>query len=251
MNINVTVSESSYPTTSSLKSTVFVVDPDLLVGKSLEPLIRAAGWQIRTFDTTEELEGIPQMSAPSCLILQVSPPTLLSLELQRYVFDSAVMPLIVLSCHGEAPMIVQAMKAGAFDFFTIPFDPQALMRAIDHALARSDAAIRQEAQLHALRERYESLSAREREVMRLVVSGLLNKVVGAELGIAEITVKQHRGRAMRKMRAGSLPDLVHMALKLGLGDMVPNRGTASARAPCDLYSSASTAARRIDRLAAG
>ena len=232
MNFNLTVSGSSYPRSIGVRSTVFVVGADLSVGQSLEPLIRGAGWQTRTFASAEEFDSIPRMPAPSCLVLEVSPPKLSGLELQRRVAERAEMPVILLSCHGEASMIVRAMKAGAFDFFTKPFDTQALMSAIEHALARSDTALRQEAELQVLRERYESLSAREREVMSLVVSGLLNKVVGGELGISEITVKQHRGRVMRKMRAKSLPDLVHMAAKLGLSDVVPKRMAASEPASC-------------------
>jgi FixJ family two-component response regulator len=203
-------------------STVVVVDADFSIGKSLEPLIRGAGWRTRTFTSAEEFLAMPRLLGPACLVLDLASPNLGGLELQKRVADRVEIPVILLGCHGDVPLIVQAMKAGAFDFFTKPFDPHALMGAIERALARSDSALRQEAEHQVLRERYESLSTREREVMSLVVSGLLNKIVGAELGISEITVKQHRGKAMRKMRARSLPDLVYMAVKLRLGIVPEN-----------------------------
>jgi FixJ family two-component response regulator len=204
-------------------STVFVVDSDPAVGKSLEPLIRGAGWQTKDFASAEEFVTLPRMLVPSCLVLEVSPLDLSSFELLRLVAERVAMPVILLSCHSEAPVIVQAMKAGAFDYFTKPFDPPALIHAIESALARSHAVICQEAELQGLRDRYESLSPREREVMSLVVTGRFNKVVGGELGISEITVKQHRGKLMRKMRATSLPDLVRMAARLGITDVPKKR----------------------------
>jgi len=228
MIFNGTVS-GSISSISSTRSTVFVIDADPEVGKSLEPLIRGAGWQTKDFASAEEFVTMPRMLVPSCLVLEVYSPGLSSPELQRLVADRLQMPVILLSYHSEAPMIVQAMKAGAFDYFTKPFDPQALIHAIECALARSHAAICQEAELQVLRDRYESLSPREREVMSLVVSGMLNKVVGGELGISEITVKQHRGRVMRKMWARSLPDLVHMESKLR-PSIVPRREATPERA---------------------
>ena len=210
---------------SSATSTVFVVDADPTVGKSLEPLIRGAGWQTRDLASVEEFATLPRTHGPSCFVLEVRPPGLSGSEVQRLVADRVDMPVILLSCNSATPIIVQAMKAGAFDYFTKPFDPQALIHAIEHALAQSHAALCQEAELQGLRHRYESLSPREREVMNLVVAGRLNKVVGGELGISEITVKQHRGKVMRKMKATSLPDLVHMAASLGMTG-VPNKRPA-------------------------
>lgn len=215
MIFNRTVSRSS-SSMSSATSTVFIVDADPAVGKTLEPLIRLAGWQTKDFVSAEEFITSPRMLVPSCLILGVFPPGLSSPELQRFVADRVEMPVILLSCHSEASMIVRAMKAGAFDFFIKPFDPQELIHAMECALARSHAALCQEAELQGLRGCYDSLSPREREVVSLVVAGRLNKVIAGELGISEITVKQHRGRAMRKMGATSLPDLVHMAATLGI-----------------------------------
>jgi FixJ family two-component response regulator len=211
-------------------STIFVVDADPSVGESLEPLIRGAGWQTKAFASAEEFVAMPRIPAPGCLLLDISAPHLRGLEFQKRVADRPEMPVILLSCHGDASMIVKAMKAGAFDFFTKPFDPQVLMEALELALACSTAALREERDLQGLRDRYESLSPREREVMSLVVSGLLNKEVGGELEISEITVKQHRGKVMRKMRAKSLPDLVRMATNLGLS-IVPKKRFAADRAP--------------------
>jgi FixJ family two-component response regulator len=208
---------------------VSIVDNDDSVRESLEVMIHSGGWRTETFRSAEEFLARPRVLAESCLILNITSPELNGVELQKLIANRVGMPVILLSGHGEASMIVRAMKAGAFDFFTKPFDPEALRSAIEHALVCSNAALRQEAELQLLRDRYESLSTREREVMSLVVSGLLNKVVGGELGISEITVKQHRGRAMRKMRAKSLPELVHMAAKLGLS-IVPRKRVAAERA---------------------
>jgi FixJ family two-component response regulator len=222
MIFNATVSGSSSSMLSATP-TVFVVDAEPAVGKSLEPLIRGAGWRTKDFASAEEFVTLPRMRVPSCLVLEIYPPGLSNPELQRLVGDRMEMPVILLSCHSEAPMIVQAMKAGAFDYFIKPFDLQALIHSIESALARSHAALWQGAELQGLRDCYESLSPREREVMGLVVAGRLNKVIGGELGISEITVKQHRGRLMRKMGATSLPDLVHMAAKLGLTSVPKKR----------------------------
>ncbi len=194
---------------------VFVVDDDVSVRKSLELLIGSAGWIPETFASAQEFLSSPRVVAPSCLVLDVSLPDLNGLELQKRIAgDRSDMPIIFISGYGDVPMTVQAMKAGAVEFLTKPFSDDVLLTAIQHALERSSTALANEAQTRALRDCHESLSPREREVMALVVSGLLNKQVGGELGISEITVKAHRGQVMRKMKAGSLADLVNMASTL-------------------------------------
>jgi FixJ family two-component response regulator len=196
---------------------VFVVDDDVSVRESLELLILSAGWQPETFVSAQEFLGRPRAVVPSCLVLDVSLPGLNGLELQeRIAGERSDMPIIFITGHGDVPMTVKAMKAGAVEFLTKPFSEDVLLNAIRLALKRSESALVREKELYALREAYASLTPREREVMRLVVSGLLNKQVGAELGISEITVKAHRGSLMRKMKADSLPDLVHMAARLEL-----------------------------------
>jgi len=196
---------------------VFVVDDDVSVRESLELLIRCAGWQAETFASAQEFLVRPRVLAPSCLVLDVSLPGLNGLDLQkRIAADRIDMPIIFITGYGDVPMTVQAMKAGAVEFLTKPFSDDVLLTAIQHALERSSTALANEAQTRALRDCHESLSPREREVMALVVSGLLNKQVGGELGISEITVKAHRGNVMRKMRAGSLAGLVTMAARLSV-----------------------------------
>jgi FixJ family two-component response regulator len=206
---------------------VFVVDDDVSVRESLELLIGCAGWQAQTFASAQEFLSRPRVPAPSCLVLDVTLPDLNGLELQkRIAADRMDMPIIFITGHGDVPMTVQAMKAGAIEFLTKPFGDDVLLDAIRNAIERSRAALGHEAELRALRDGYASLSRREREVMGLVVSGRLNKQVGGELGISEITVKAHRGRVMRKMAANSLADLVNMAARLRLASAPPRMQTA-------------------------
>jgi FixJ family two-component response regulator len=194
---------------------VFVVDDDVSVRESLELLIRSEGWQPETFASAQEFLARPRVLVPSCLVLDVSLPGLNGLELQkRIAADRSDMPIIFITGYGDVPMTVKAMKAGAVEFLTKPFGDDVLLNAIRNAIERSQTALGHEAEIRALRDCYASLSRREREVMALVVSGLLNKQVGGELGISEITVKTHRGNVMRKMKADSLPDLVNKAAGL-------------------------------------
>ncbi len=197
-------------------SIVFIVDDDISVRESLELLITSAGWQPETFVSAQEFLSRPHPAVPCCLVLDVTLPGLSGLELQKQLAERTEMPIVFITGHGDVPMTVQAMKAGAVEFLTKPFKDDVLLDAIRGAIERSRAALRLDSEMRALRKRYESLTPREREVMALVVSGLLNKQVGGELGISEITVKAHRGQVMRKMKADSLPDLVTMAARLGL-----------------------------------
>jgi FixJ family two-component response regulator len=214
--------------------TVFVVDDDISVRESLDLLLGTAGFRAQTFATAREFLARPHLPAPSCLILDVSLPDLNGLELQRRLADQQVeMPIIFITGHGDIPMSVQAMKAGAVEFLTKPFGDEVLLGAIKNALGRSRIALADAAELKALRERFSSLSPREQEVMTLVVSGLLNKQVGGELGISEITVKAHRGKVMRKMEADSLADLVNMAARLRLGSTLAAGARAAASQPGD------------------
>ena len=197
--------------------TVFVVDDDVSVRESLELLIHHEGWQAEIFASADEFLSRPRPLVPSCLILDLSLPGVSGLDLQKQITsERADMPIIFITGHGDIPSSVEAMKAGAVEFLTKPFTDDALLTAIRQALERSRVALDRDAELQELRDRYASLSHRERQVMALVVSGLLNKQVGSELGISEITVKAHRGRVMRKMKAPSLADLVEIAGKLGL-----------------------------------
>jgi FixJ family two-component response regulator len=199
---------------------VFVVDDDVSVRESLELLIRTAGWKPETFASAQEFLSRPRVPVPSCLVLDVSLPDLNGLDLQkRIAADRIDMPIIFITGYGDVPMTVRAMKAGAVEFLTKPFGDDVLLSAIRLAIERSQAALGDAEELRAVRDRYAALTRREREVMELVVSGKLNKQVGGELDISEITVKAHRGRVMRKMKAHSLADLVTMAAKLHLQPM--------------------------------
>jgi FixJ family two-component response regulator len=194
---------------------VFVVDDDVSVRQSLESLICNAGWRAEAFESVQEFLCRERVLVPSCLVLDIPPSGVQGLDLpRRLAADRKDVPVIFVTDHGDIATTVQAMKAGAFDFFTKPFCDDALLSAVRLAIERSRTALDREVEIRGLRDRYATLSRREREVMALVVSGLLNKLVGFELGISEITVKAHRGRVMRKMKAGSLPDLVKMAEKL-------------------------------------
>jgi FixJ family two-component response regulator len=200
---------------SDVTPIVFVVDDDVSVRESLELLIRCEGWQPKTFASAQEFLDYPRVLIPNCLVLDVSLPGLNGLDLQGLVAGERTdMPIIFITGHGDVPMTVQAMKAGAVEFLTKPFDDDVLLAAIRTALEHSRVALSLEAEMRVLRDRYASLSQRERQVMALVVSGLLNKQVAGELGISEITVKAHRGKAMQKMKADSLADLVKMAARL-------------------------------------
>jgi FixJ family two-component response regulator len=196
---------------------VFVVDDDVSVRESLESLIRSAGWRPETFASADEFLARPRVRVPSCLVLDVSLPGLNGLDLQKSIArQRADMPIIFITGYGDVPMTVRAMKAGAVEFLTKPFDDETLLTAIANSLERSRAELDRETEIEALRNAYARLTPRERQVMSLVVSGRLNKQVGGELGISEITVKAHRGQVMRKMKASSLPDLVTMSATLGL-----------------------------------
>jgi len=209
--------ESRSASVSHATPIVFVVDDDISVRESLELLIANAGWQPETFASAQEFLSRPRVLAPSCLILDVALPDLNGLDLQKRVaVDRIDMPIIFITGYGDVPMTVQAMKAGAVEFLTKPFSDDVLLNAIRHAIERSQAALDREAEIRALRDCHTSLSRREQQVMALVVSGLMNKQVGGELGISEITVKAHRGQVMRKMKANSLADLVNMAARLRL-----------------------------------
>jgi FixJ family two-component response regulator len=202
---------------SQQKPIVFVVDDDVSVRESLELLIEFAGWQPETFASAGEFLARPRTATPNCLVLDVSLPDLNGLELQKLIASERTdMPIIFITGHGDVPMTVQAMKGGAVEFLTKPFDDEVLLNAIRHAIRRSAAVLDDQAEITALRSNYESLTPRERDVMRCVVAGMLNKQIGMKLGISEITVKAHRGKMMQKMKADSLAGLVKTAVRLGL-----------------------------------
>jgi FixJ family two-component response regulator len=200
----------------NVTSIVFVVDDDISVRESLELLVTTAGWQPETFASASEFLARPRATVSCCLVLDVTLPGLNGLELQQQLAERTEMPIIFITGHGDVPTSVQAMKAGAVEFLTKPFKDDVLLEAIRSALERSRVALHLDSEMRVLRTCHKSLTPRECEVMALVVSGLLNKQVGGELGISEITVKAHRGQVMRKMKAESLPDLVTKAARLGL-----------------------------------
>ncbi|MGA8300621.1 MAG: response regulator transcription factor [Terriglobales bacterium] len=202
---------------SNVTPVVFIVDDDVSVRESLELLIQNEGWKSETFASAQEFLDRPRAFAPSCLLLDISLPGLNGLELQkRVVVERTDMPIIFITGHGDVPKTVQAMKAGAIEFLTKPLNDEVLLNAIRQALERSRVAVSHDAEMKELRNRYASLTPREQQVMGLVVAGLLNKQVGGELGISEITVKAHRGQVMQKMKADSLAALVTMAAKLNI-----------------------------------
>jgi len=200
---------------SHIAPVIFVIDDDISLRESLEVLARCEGWRIEAFASPNEFLARPRASVPSCLIFALSPSHSNGLEVQKQIArERAETPIIVVSKSGDVPATVQAIKAGAVDFLVKPFNHDVLLAAIRLSLERGRAALDREMQLRDLQKRYASLTPRERQVMALVVSGLLNKQVGGELGISEFTVKAHRGQVMQKMKANSLADLVRMAPRL-------------------------------------
>jgi len=215
---------------TSATPVVFVVDDDASVRRSLEVLIRRAGYQPRTFASAREFLACERTAAPGCLLLEVTLPDLNGFELLEAIADSGLgMPTIFMTEHGDVPTAVRAMKAGAVEFMTKPLAESVLLDAIQSAIERSRAELSDTLELRELRHDFTSLSQREREVMELVVRGLLNKQVGAELGISEITVKAHRGKVMQKMQAYSLADLVKIAARLDVTSIQPSRRYAPPR----------------------
>ena len=193
------------------------MDDDPSIREGVGSLLRSAGWRVETFASAEEFLARPRANLPSCVLLDLQLPTLNGLDLQKWMNNVKLdVPVVFITGHGNIPASVQAMKAGAVEFLTKPFEEQQLFRAIAEAIERDRNIRTHQAQMHELQVRFDSLTPREQEVMRQVVTGLLNKQIAAELGISEFTVKVHRGQVMRKMQATSLADLVRMAQKLGI-----------------------------------
>jgi FixJ family two-component response regulator len=202
---------------AGMTPSVFIVDDDISVRESVELMVEHAGWRPEVFASAQEFLSRSPAACPCCLVLDMGLPDLNGLELQKRIgAERAEMPIIFITGRGDIPMTVRAMKAGAVEFLTKPFSPEALLDAIRSAVERSRVFLEQRASLQLLRDRHQALSRREVEVMARVVRGQLNKQVAGELGISEITVKAHRGRVMRKMHARSLPELVNIAARLGL-----------------------------------
>ena len=202
---------------SAAVRTVFIIDDDRGVRQAIQDLVESVGLRAESFATGEEFLSRKRTGDPSCLVLDVRLPQMSGLDFQRRLAETGVqIPIIFITAHGDIPMSVKALKSGAVEFLTKPFRDQDLLDAIQQALQRDSAAREQQTEINELKQRYQSLTAREREVMTLVVSGLLNKQIASEIGASEATVKIHRGHVMEKMQAGSIVDLVRMADKLKL-----------------------------------
>jgi len=217
--------EAQTPELNRRHDTVFVIDDDASMRESVEALIASAGWLPETFASAEEFLSRPRSSAPCCVVLDLMLPGLSGLEVQRRLAMRPDMPIIFITAHTEVLTAVEAMKRGALELLAKPFQPEALLDAIRGALGQSRAVVCRDAETRMLRTCYETLTPRECDVMALVVAGLSNKQIGVELGISEITVKTHRGQVMRKMNAKSLPELVMMAVTLGLTGVTDSRGS--------------------------
>jgi FixJ family two-component response regulator len=210
------------PQSRESDAVIAVVDDDPSVREGLSSLIRSAGLQVEAFASAQEFLARPGAEEPNCLVLDLQLPGLSGLDLQKRMAEAGLeIPIVFLTGHGNIPASVQAMKAGAVEFLTKPFDEQDLLKAIQEAIERDQRTRQQHADIRGLQNRYQSLTAREQEVMQQVVSGLLNKQIAAGLNITEYTVKIHRGRVMRKMHADSLADLVRMAETLGVRSHKP------------------------------
>jgi FixJ family two-component response regulator len=195
--------------------TVFIIDDDRGMRQAIHDLVESVGLRAESFATGEEFLGKNHAHRPSCLVLDVRLPQMSGLDFQRRLAESGMqIPIIFVTAHGDIPMSVRALKSGAVEFLTKPFRDQDLLDAIQHALERDGITLKEQAEVHDLQERYRALTAREQEVMTLVVSGMLNKQIASDIGASEATVKIHRGNVMHKMRAASVVDLVRMADKL-------------------------------------